>query len=194
MPDWIYASLLYLSTALQFSLGIVFLLSALPKLRRPLVFARSVVEYRVLPAKLAYAFALTVIPLEVLFAASFLTGWLLDMTYPLAAGLLLVFLAAVGINLRRGRRITCGCFGDAGEEISPRTFVRLCMLLAVLLILMVPEVLKSSLRIAPDFSGLGVMPIALLLPTVFLSTFLLLLGSWILSIPELVFLFRRSRE
>src|SRR5688572_2451657 len=101
----------HLAFASQIALGIVFLLSVLPKLRAPFTFAESVVEYKILPAKAAYMFALILIPAEALLAISFLTGWLTSITLPLATVMLIAFLVAVGINLRRGRRISCGCFG-----------------------------------------------------------------------------------
>src|SRR5574341_319866 len=64
----------YFALALQFSLGIVFLLSALPKLREPLAFVGGVVEYKILPAQVARVFALALIPLEAFLAVAFLTG------------------------------------------------------------------------------------------------------------------------
>ncbi len=116
----------HIALAAQFGLGIVFLLSALPKLRRPLPFAHSVVEYRILPAGVAYVFGLALIPLEIFLTLAFLTGWLTDVALPVATLMLIAFLVAVGVNLRRGRQIPCGCFGNVSELISPRTLAVCC--------------------------------------------------------------------
>ncbi|HKY55672.1 MAG TPA: MauE/DoxX family redox-associated membrane protein [Anaerolineales bacterium] len=184
----------HLAFAFQISLGIVFLLSVLPKVRGPLTFAQSVVEYQILPAKVAYAFALALIPLEALLAASFLTGWLTDFALPVAAMMLITFLIAVGINLRRGRRISCGCFGNSNEQISSRTSARLLLLLATVLFLIIFGSTQST-----PLPNLGMMMTNPLMFTFFvltaiLAVFLLLLAIWILSLPDLVFLVRHFRK
>jgi len=189
MPGKIDNSLLpVFASAFQISLGLVFLLSAPPKLRRPLRFARSVVDYKVLPEKLAYGFAFVVITLETFSAIAFLTGWLFNIAAPLAAIMLLAFLVAIGINLRRGRKLSCGCFGEASEQISTRTLARLSMLLAVLLF--VVAIGGQEYVLSPT---LGTSWGATFLLTLFLAGFLLLLGSWILNVHELFFLFHQSR-
>lgn len=48
-----FSVLFDLAFASQIGIGIVFFLSVLPKLRRPLAFARSVVEYKILPLLVA---------------------------------------------------------------------------------------------------------------------------------------------
>lgn len=175
--------------AIQLSLGIVFLVSVLPKLYQPLAFVRSVVDYKILPVQMASGFAMALLPLEALLAVAFLTGWMTDLALPLAIGMLIIFLIAVGINVRRGREIPCGCFGNTSERISRRTLTRLLMLIFMVLILLV----YRSIRNAP-LPGLVLLPtdVALasmftyLLQTIFLAAFLLLLGAWILSLPELI--------
>uniref|UniRef100_A0A831TDW5 Methylamine utilisation protein MauE domain-containing protein n=1 Tax=Thermorudis peleae TaxID=1382356 RepID=A0A831TDW5_9BACT len=121
-----------LALAIQFSVGIVFLLSSLSKLRHPHRFVRSAVAYAVLPTRMTRALALALIPVEAFLAVAFLTGRIVAVALPLAAATLLVFLVAVSINLRRGRRIPCGCFGQASEPISLRTITRLLMLLGAI--------------------------------------------------------------
>lgn len=185
--------ILHFAFAFQLCLGIVFLLSVLPKLRYPLVFAQSVVEYKVLPAKVAQAFGLALIPLEAFLAIAFLTGWLTDFALPLGTVLLLLFLVAVGINLKRGRKISCGCFGNASEQISPRTLTRLLLLLGIVLLL-------AAFRSTGDASlpNLGTLiadgsTLTYLWLMAFLAAFLILLGTWILSLPEMIFLARQVR-
>ncbi|MGI8589094.1 MAG: MauE/DoxX family redox-associated membrane protein [Chloroflexia bacterium] len=179
--------------ATRFSLGIVFLFSALPKLRHPLVFARNVVAYEILPAKVANVFAFMLIPLEAFLAIAFFTGWLTDLALPVATAVLMSFLIAVGINLRRGRKISCGCFENASERISNRTLVRLLLLLSgVLLSVVLRNIGGSAL---PSFGAVTVdasVAVNLLLSAL-LAVCIILVGMWILSLPELVFLVRHLR-
>src|SRR5258707_12823645 len=111
MSDQMETSVLvHVIYAAQISLGIVFLLSAWPKLRHPLAFARNAIEYEVLPAPIGYIFGLVVIPVETILAITLLTGWYIDMTLPLAAGFLFAFLLGVRINLKRGGKSSMGVF------------------------------------------------------------------------------------
>lgn len=182
--------LVHFALASQVSLGIVFLLSALPKLRRPVAFLHSVVDYQVLPAHAAAVFGAVLIPLELFLALALLTGLGTNIALPLATVLLLIFLAAIGINLWRGRKIACGCFGNAREPISLRTVARLLLLLTVVLLLIAfRSVGLVSLPSALLIVGDRAMFISLLY-TIFLAVFLILLGAWMLNLPELVMLVR----
>jgi hypothetical protein len=183
------ALLPHLALTLRVSLGLVFALAVLPKLRRPLAFARGVVEYRILPAGLAYAFGLILIPAEAFLAAALFTGRAAGLALGGSALVFATFLAAVGLNLEQGRRISCGCFGQSSEEISPRAAVRLALLLSVSLLLLILEV---SGRVAGvELAGLaGFFDAAF---TVFLAAFFLLAGAWMLRAPELRDLLRGLR-
>jgi hypothetical protein len=187
------SSLSYLIFALQLSLGIVFLLSVLPKLRHPRTFAQNVVEYKILSTELAYWFGLVLIPLEIFLALAFLTGWLADIALPLAIVMLVVFHVAVGLNLRRGRQIACGCFGDASEQISPRTQVRLFLLLMISLLLLLSRNIGYVWLYTLDAIAANISILRDLLLTIFLATFLILLANWLLSLPELLFFVRHLR-
>lgn len=181
----------HVAFAAQLALGAVFLLSALPKLRRPRAFARDVAAYGILPPSAARVFALAVVPLELFLAFAFLTGWLVVAALPLATALLLAFLIAVGINLQRGRRIPCGCFGEASERISPRAVARLLLLLAVALLLAAARSTGSDVRPPSGLLVADAAAIAHLLPSAALAAFLLLSGAWLLSLPELLPLARQ---
>lgn len=194
MPDkTITTALVQVALAARLTLGIVFLLSALPKLRRPSAFTRSVVAYEMLPTGVARVFSLALIPLEVSLALAFLTGRLIGVALPLVAALLLTFLIAVVVNLRRGRRVPCGCFGEASEAISPRTAARLLLLLAVALLLAITEgAAGAAVADGRAADTVGSMVVSLL-PTIALAGFLVLLGAWLLRLPELVSLVRQLR-
>ncbi|MGH7430118.1 MAG: MauE/DoxX family redox-associated membrane protein, partial [Candidatus Methylomirabilaceae bacterium] len=55
----------------RFALGLVFLMSALPKARDPGLFARHVVDYKVIPASLAIVVGWALVPAEIFLAVSF---------------------------------------------------------------------------------------------------------------------------
>jgi hypothetical protein len=116
--------------ALQLVLGGVFVLSVAPKLRDPRTFARTVADYRILGPRASLLAAPLVIAVECALALAFLTGTLTAVALPLAGLTLASFGIAGAINLRRGRDVSCGCFGDPSEQVSARTLVRLGVLLA----------------------------------------------------------------
>jgi uncharacterized membrane protein YphA (DoxX/SURF4 family) len=185
--------LLHSIFVLQLSVGIVFLLSAFSKFLEPRQFMRTVAKYEILPAPIASLFALMLVPLEVFLAISFLTGWLIDIALPLAAVTLAVFLMAVGINLNRGRKVRCGCFGNVDEQISSRTVARLSLLVLAVLIQIIFRVASGTAT--PDVSQLVVSwaTFVYLLLSVFLATSFVLLGAWMLNLPELISLARSFR-
>jgi uncharacterized membrane protein YphA (DoxX/SURF4 family) len=106
-------SVIVIEVLLSITLGIIFLMSAVPKLRHPRGFVLAVLEYRVLPPRFSWLYARLVPPLEFLLALLFLTGTAVRSAAVVTSVLLLSFIAAVGINLARGRDLDCHCFGKA---------------------------------------------------------------------------------
>jgi Methylamine utilisation protein MauE len=105
-----------IALAIRTLVALVFLTAALGKLRHRLAFQGVVANYRLLPDIAVTAFALMLPPVEAAVAAA-----LLFSTSPwpavIAAVLLILFAAAMGINIRRGRRhIDCGCFQSALKQ------------------------------------------------------------------------------
>src|SRR5205807_7414868 len=96
-------SVIVMEVVLSAVLGIIFLASAVPKLRHPKGFVLAVLEYRVLPPRLSWFYARLVPPLEFLLALLLLTGTAVRSAAVVMSMLLLSFIAAVGINLTRGR-------------------------------------------------------------------------------------------
>lgn len=195
MSDQIEFSLIsHLALASRLSLGFIFLLSAGVKLRSPLTFARNVAEYEIVPAIVARGSALMLISLEVFLAIAFLTGWLTNVVLPVAITTLCLFFIAVTINLRRGRRIACGCFGDISEQISLRTLARLSLLLATVLLLLI---LKETTEVQlPDLTQMPLdsSTLTYLMQTSLLAIFLILMANWFLNAPEISFLVRQGHE
>lgn len=180
-----------LAYAVQLGLGIIFLAAMIPKLHYPAAFKQSVAEYQLLPEGLTGLVATSVIVTESFITGAFLTGWMVGIALPLAAVLLAAFSAAIAINLHRGRRIRCGCFGGENEHISTRSLARLGMLLsAVMLLALMSTPRPSADSVAQD--GLSALPYLVQVGSV--SLFLILAGSWLLSPSEVTFSLRHLRH
>lgn len=104
-----------LDLVLRVALALLFATAAWHKLRAPKAFAATLGEYRLLPPALAPIAAALVVTAEL----AVVVGLLVSRRDGLAAAatLLLVYAAAVGVNLLRGRRhIDCGCAGPAARR------------------------------------------------------------------------------
>jgi hypothetical protein len=167
---------------LLLALGGVFLVSSVSKARHPLVFLRGVTEYDILPVPLAYAFGAVLIPAEAFVALALLSGLAVGVALPLATGLLLVFSAAVAINLRRHRDMLCHCYGSlGGERLSGRSLVQLAVLIGGGLLVWSGGGGNVRLLASPD-DALVALAWALAC---------LVGGLWLLHADEVVHLFRR---
>lgn len=114
----------WLTVRAQIALGAVFVAAALPKLIDPPGFAEAIWNYQLAPGWLVHPAALALPWLELLCGLALCLGvWARAATAWLAA-LLLVFLAALSINLARHHPVDCGCFHtgtgarSAGERMT----------------------------------------------------------------------------
>ncbi len=130
--------------ALQLVLGLVFAVSAATKLRDPRAFKRTVLGHALLPKPFVGVASAIVIGAETALAVALVTGWLATVAVPVAGALVGLFLTAVTVNLRRGNRVECGCFGG-DDAISGATVARLVGLLAL-----VAVVLALPAAVRPD--------------------------------------------
>jgi len=101
----------WLTVRAQIALGAVFIAAALPKLADPPGFAEAIWNYRLAPAWLIHPAALTLPWLELLCGAALCLGLWTRAAAAWLGMLLLVFLAALSINLARNHPVDCGCFG-----------------------------------------------------------------------------------
>jgi uncharacterized membrane protein YphA (DoxX/SURF4 family) len=117
---------------LRSTIGAVALWAALEKLRDPEAFTRGVRRYRLIPQRFAPLVASTVIATELVIG----TLLVLD-RWPLfaagaAAGLFALFSGAIVVNLLRGNRVPCECFGSSEREsLSWASAARALLLLVV---------------------------------------------------------------
>src|SRR5712671_7879579 len=122
-----------IALAIRVLVTLVFLSAAFGKARHRLAFQGVVVNYRLMPEVAAPAFALLLPLVEAAVAAGM---WFAPRPWPEVggAGLLILFAAAMSINIGRGRRhIDCGCFQSAFKQTLSWTLVARNVGLAVLL-------------------------------------------------------------
>ncbi len=175
----------YVVHSLQFLLGGVFLVAATAKVREPSRFISTLRKYELVPYALCGPVAAMVMAAESFVAISLLWGWAVEIGVSIAGSLLAVFAVAVGINLRRGRVVPCGCFGSVSEQISSRTLARIGLLIlavAGLIAMLTATRTSSGLAILVRDGAGGLGQVALILA---FAAFLLVLGAWVLHIPEL---------
>lgn len=111
-----------------FLLAAVFLLSGVPKLRRPALAAMAIVDFgigRHVRPLLGLTLGAAEVGLGVLLLFSGRLG------LGLAAPVLWLFALLIGRSLFRGERFACFCFGDGGSAMSWRTLVRTLALAAL---------------------------------------------------------------
>ncbi|MGH2460196.1 MAG: MauE/DoxX family redox-associated membrane protein [Chloroflexota bacterium] len=107
------------SVAARAILGIIFGLSALSKLSAPGIFQADVAAYHILPAVLVGPFALALPWIEAMLALYLIAGLFLRTAAIAAAGLLLLFTAALAIDLLTGNTAHgCGCLQASGLAAS----------------------------------------------------------------------------
>jgi hypothetical protein len=124
-----------IDTTLRAALALLFLAAAAHKARDLARFRATLADYRLLPDTLVPVGAVLVTGAETAVAAALVTPGLRAPGLLSAAGLLLVYGAAIAINLARGRHnIDCGCAGPAGRRpLSAALVVRNAVLAATTL-------------------------------------------------------------
>ncbi len=123
-------------TACCWLLGVVFIVSAVSKLRSSTAFAAftgSVGDMSLVPHALARPIALVVPIGEVLAAVLLLIPATTFAGAVTALVLLTVFTTAITLVLRRGRVASCRCFGASERPFGSRHLVRNALLIAVAL-------------------------------------------------------------
>lgn len=113
MTRWLRSP--WLTIRVQLALGVFFVAAALPKIVDPPSFAHMVYNYRIMPGGVINFMALVMPWIELLCGLALILGIWTAAARSIVAAMLLVFVAAISINLARGNAIDCGCF-----DPSPR--------------------------------------------------------------------------
>lgn len=128
----------------------VFLWSGLAKLRRPSLAAMALLDFgavRRFDVRLGFGLACA----ELVLAAALALAPTRLAALAGSTVVLWFFGAAILLNLMRGRRFACFCFGDSDEKLSRRTFVRSIVL----------AMLSSAVLLAPSSGALSLRVVVL---------------------------------
>jgi putative oxidoreductase len=142
----------WLTVRVQIALGLFFVVAALPKLVDPPSFAHMIYNYRIVPGAFVNTFALVMPWLELLAGLALILGIWTRTSAALIGALLLVFVAAISLNLARGNAIDCGCFDvtAANKSVQERLAdMRLVVLRDAGMLAMVAQILWAKARTAP---------------------------------------------
>lgn len=122
-----------LATAVRVLIALVFFSAAAAKMRHWSIFEGVIANYRLLPQWLVRPFAWLLPPLELVLSLAVLLS--VPYSAPAAAGLLLLFAAAMAVNILRHRsHIDCGCFSSALKQPLRWSLVARNVVLAALLL------------------------------------------------------------
>ncbi len=182
----------HLIEAVRIAIGLIFLVAVFGKLRDPQRFIQGVIDYQILSSPMSALYAIVLIPLEIVIALTFLTGLWLGMSALIGLTVLCTFSVAIVVNMLRNRDIACHCFGaNSSERVSWRSLTRIIFLMAGTLLVMMsnPFGWPGTFILSRNLSDWKVSE-WLLTGSATLS--ILIVSSWILTLPDLLRL-RRSR-
>jgi uncharacterized membrane protein YphA (DoxX/SURF4 family) len=123
----------YIALMLRLYLGGVFLYASTHKINHAGEFAETIASYQLVPFWAVNAVALLLPWTEFFSGLMLIVGLRTRAAAALIAGMLVVFIVAVSINLFRGAPIDCGCFRALEDPISWQTVVRDLVWLAMAL-------------------------------------------------------------
>ncbi|MFI5778669.1 MauE/DoxX family redox-associated membrane protein [Nocardia sp. NPDC051570] len=125
--------------AARLLLAAVFLRAGIWKAAQSAEFVRALGEYRLLPRVIVPVAARGLIGIEIICGLALISGAFVSAAAYCCVVLLIAFTAAIGINLVRGRAISCGCGGSDERTISGWLLVRnLAYVLAAGIVAMAP--------------------------------------------------------
>jgi uncharacterized membrane protein YphA (DoxX/SURF4 family) len=101
----------WLTVRVQFVLAAFFVVAGFAKIADPPGFAHEIHNYGLVPGSLVNAMALVLPWLEVVTGVALFLGIARRTAARILGILLVVFIAALAINLARGKPVDCGCFG-----------------------------------------------------------------------------------
>lgn len=166
----------------RFVLSTVFLTSTVTKINSPSTLVESVQQLSLglFRPKLSQAVARILPLVEFILAFALILDVWPKLIALLVLGLLILFTLSMGINLSRGNRFPCHCFGHKGSDIGAGALSRNSILIAMSLLLVlvspwtVPELWLHSMSVT-QLSVLNTIP--LLTAGISLNLLLLALGD-----------------
>lgn len=103
----------WLTVRLQFVLAAFFVVAGIAKVADPPGFAHEIHNYGLVPGFAVNAMALILPWLEIVVGVSLFLGVWRRTATRILAGLLVIFIGALSINLARKKPVDCGCFGTS---------------------------------------------------------------------------------
>lgn len=177
--------------AIQLALAGVLVFAAASKARDFRGFRETLAAYELLPKRIVAPTTALVIVAESATSAALASGITAPAAIAAAGVLFGGFAIAVGVNLRRGRAIPCGCFGDDAMAISGLTLVRLALLLTGVVSLALFAVRGHPLVTPSRLTPGGVAStLHFLVASAGLAASLVLAGAWSIALRDLLTLAR----
>lgn len=107
---------------MAWTVGLVFLAAAGPKIGDPPAFAQALHGFNLLPEPTLAPLALALPWLESFVGLGLILGLARRSAALLALVLMLTFTAALGWNLQQGHAVDCGCFGSGASKSTEERF------------------------------------------------------------------------
>lgn len=126
-----------LLTVFRVFLGMIFLISSLIKMRDPISFRNNISAYQLISRRWTNFIAYGLIIVEVVLSILLLIGWQSQIVAAFTAILLVIFIVAMGITIRKGKKnLDCGCFGTKyPQKISFKLIFRNFVFLILALVI-----------------------------------------------------------
>lgn len=125
----------WLARGLEMIIGAILLLAGLLKAWEPMDFVRQITDYKIITAPgIVKPLAWAMIALECGLGAALIAGYRRRQVLPLAMGLFVVFLGAVGWAWVSGATADCGCFGSWAKRTPAEAFAEDLLMLAALVV------------------------------------------------------------
>ncbi len=140
----------WLTLRVQFVLAAFFVVAGLAKIADPPGFAHEIHNYGLVPGPFVNAMALVLPWLEVITGVALFLGIARRSAARILGILLIVFIAALAINLARGKPVDCGCFGVSTVQKTDADRLRemkLVILRDVGLLLLAWQILYATKRV-----------------------------------------------
>ncbi len=164
----------------RFVLALTFILAGSSKLLDMRSFILGILDFAILPPKIAVFYANILPVAEILSGMALLLAiWIIPAAL-VTNFMLATFLVAVTINLARGRKINCHCFGvQDSDPISWFTVIRIFLLMAAATITIV-EIIRGTIVIPPPWEPV--------LPSILIAIGIAILMVIITKIPFILYI------